>query len=361
MKRKIPDIRESLEDLKARYQSEKHARKKPRLLMLYLLKSHQATTMKQLASLLAVDRNTIGHWLTRYEHEGLLGLLDRRTKPNRPLSLPPDMVEHLKQKLQAPQGLRSYKEIWCWLRNTYHLNIKYPTAYRSVRYTLKAKLKVARKSPQKKDDTEAEAYKEHFVQTLQNIIAAQTALNACDSQPASSQAIRIFCQDESRFGLRTILRRCITLKGVKPVRKIQYISQSYYLYGAGEPTTGDAFFLELPHIDSQCFQVFLEKLALAYHNSRNILILDRGRFHRAKCLQIPSNIFLEFLPPYSPELNPIERLWEDIKGKIAYERFEALRSLQDRVAGIIQEYSANVLQSLTGYPYFVQAVNDVFQ
>jgi hypothetical protein len=125
--------------------------------------------------------------------------------------------------------------------------------------------------------------------------------------------------------------------GVKPVRKIQFAFANYYLYGAIEPTTGEALFLEMPALDSPCFQVFLDQFAQKYSESLNIMILDRGRFHRAKALQVPQNIVLKFLPAYSPELNPIERLWEDLKSHIALELFENLQLLKDRVAGMIQQ------------------------
>ena len=91
------------------------------------------------------------------------------------------------------------------------------------------------------------------------------------------------------------------------------------------------------------------------------MLLDRGRFHRAKALQVPKNLVLEFLPAYSPELNPMERLWEDLKSHIALELFENLQLLKDRVAGILQQYPSSFLQSITGYPYFVQAVNALIQ
>jgi hypothetical protein len=151
------------------------------------------------------------------------------------------------------------------------------------------------------------------------------------------------------------------MAGVKPVSKIQFAFDNYYLYGAIAPTTGEGFFLEMPALDSHCFQVFLTQLAQKYSESLNIMILDRGRFHRAKALQVPKNIVLEFLPAYSPELNPMERLWEDLKSHIALELFENLQLLKDRVAGILQQYSSRFLQSITGYPYFVQAVNALTQ
>ena len=79
-------------------------------------------------------------------------------------------------------------------------------------------------------------------------------------------------------------------------------------FGAVEPITGESFFLEMPWLNGVCFQYSLT----LFQTRLNILVLDNGSFHYAKSLKLPDNIALIFLPPYSPELNPIERLWQDI-------------------------------------------------
>jgi hypothetical protein len=71
---------------------------------------------------------------------------------------------------------------------------------------------------------------------------------------------------------------------------------------------GECFFLQFSHVDSGCYQLFLDQFSKAYPDSLNILQVDNGAFHKAKSLVIPDNIILLFQPPYSPELNPIERL-----------------------------------------------------
>lgn len=355
MKRKIPEIHESLEELTERYKSEHKPRKKERLLMLYLLKSQQVKTMKKVAAILIVDRNTIGAWLRRYECEGLEGLLDIRTKPNNASAIPPDILSKLHEKLHDPQnGFQSYKAIGRWLQEKHNLTVPAKTVYHIVRYKLKAKLKVPRKSHYAKDEERTQHYKSHFTQTIHNIVESQHA-----SLPAST--VHLAVEDESRFGLQTIQRRCITVKGVKPVGTIQHAFENYYLYGVVEPVTGGSFFLEMPALDSACFQVFLEQFAAHHPDELYIIILDGGTFHKAKYLHIPDNIVLEFLPPYSPELNPIERLWQDIKDRIANKVFETLGSLKDSVASIVKNYTAAYIQSLTGYTYVLEAVNAVIQ
>lgn len=105
-----------------------------------------------------------------------------------------------------------------------------------------------------------------------------------------------------------VANRRITLPGIKPVAEIDYSFASMYLYGAVEPLTGERFFLEFPYLNASCFQIFIDQFSTTFSDSLNLIVLDNGRFHQAKKLDIPDNVVLLFLPPYIPELNPIERL-----------------------------------------------------
>ena len=77
------------------------------------------------------------------------------------------------------------------------------------------------------------------------------------------------------------------------------------------------FGLEFSHLDGMCFQIFLDKLAQKYPAHLNVIQLDNGKFHHSSSLRIPDNILLIFQPPYTPELNPIERIWSHIKQELA--------------------------------------------
>lgn len=127
------------------------------------------------------------------------------------------------------------------------------------------------------------------------------------------------------------------------------------IWGGGA-FNGESFILEMPYLNSECFQIYLEEFSKNYPDSKNILVLDNGRFHKAKRLVIPDNIQLEFLPPYSPELNPMERLWQDLKARIAWEIFDQLEALKNRVAEVVKGYVKEAVKSLTAYWYFIQAV-----
>jgi len=163
--------------------------------------------------------------------------------------------------------------------------------------------------------------------------------------------------DETRLGLMPIIRRRITLKGVKPIQQVHLKYENYYIYGAVEPTTGDSFFLELPHLNSDCFQIFLDEFSMNYKDDFLVLLLDNGLFHKAKKLVIPSNVLFLFFPPYSPELSPIERLWQDVKYKLSFWLYETLVEHKNATGNILNGYSFEDIASLTGYRYIVDAVN----
>ena len=173
------------------------------------------------------------------------------------------------------------------------------------------------------------------------------------------QSVRIFSQDETRYGLLAAPRRRITLPGIKPVAEIDTRYESVYLYGAVEPLTGERFFLEFSHITSECFQCFIEKFSEVFRESLKVLVLDNGRFHQAKSLEIPKNIVFVFLPAYSPELNPIERLWQDIKAKLFTQTYKTLETMQTKVSEILQGYSDAAMTKLTGFSHFINAANAI--
>jgi transposase len=183
------------------------------------------------------------------------------------------------------------------------------------------------------------------------------ALRDALGEGAIARAIRVFSEDESRFGLLPLRKRRITGKGVKPVGAVQHRFESFYVYGAVEPKTGESFFLELPWLNAQNFQVFLDEFSSMYRDTLNIIVLDNGRFHKAGALKIPENVVCVFLPPYSPELNPIERLWQDMKCDMAWKLFGNIEEQQNYVAMVLNTYDAQKIHSLTSYPYFVHAAN----
>jgi transposase len=144
---------------------------------------------------------------------------------------------------------------------------------------------------------------------------------------------------------------------VKPLGPVQFRFENFYLYGAVEPSTGESFFLELPQLNTANFQLFLNECAHQYQETLKLVLLDNGSCHTAKSLLMPENMVCLFLPPYSPELHPIERLWQDVKVQLAWVLPPQIEELAYQVETIIRHDAKAAIQSLTSYPYFVQAVN----
>jgi transposase len=352
MKKPMPIIEEPLDELYSRLRNERRVEVKRRIHMLVLIKEGKRSTRKAVAKYLAVHRNTIGKWLSKYESGGFTALLQMKSPgaPSGQRSLPKNALTALWERLKKTSGFGSYIELQTWLKENHDVSIKYKTLHRIVRYQLQAKPKIPRRSHVKKSDAEEAAFREEFPDTLRTLIDEHV-------HHTDAQNIRFLTQDESRFGLMPTTRRRITAKGIKPVQKVQFLFESYYLYGAVEPLTGESFFLELPYLNGTCFQAFLNELSTAYRDDFMIMLIDNASAHKAKALVIPHNIVLLPLPPYCPELNPIERLWQYIKSKIDFALHKTLEALKQNVANILKEKcTGSVVASITGYSYIVDAV-----
>jgi transposase len=146
MRKALPVMTEDVEHLKQRLQREHDGRKKPRLQRLYVLASGQARTRQDVAQLLGVHRNTIGHWLAIYEIGGLEALLAVYVPAGKSLSLAPAVLASIEQALRAPAGFASYEALRQWVQQTHHVEVNYHTLYTIVRTRFRAKLKVPRPS-----------------------------------------------------------------------------------------------------------------------------------------------------------------------------------------------------------------------
>jgi transposase len=127
--------------------------------------------------------------------------------------------------------------------------------------------------------------------------------------------LRIMFTDEARFGRMNRIRPCWAPIGMRPEVAAQLIREYIYLYGAVSPKDGTCVYLIMPTSNTACFQIFLDVLARKFARQDILLVLDGAPNHRCGDLVIPDNIKLLYLPPYSPELNPKENIWDEIREK----------------------------------------------
>ncbi len=151
--------------------------------------------------------------------------------------------------------------------------------------------------------------------------------------------------------------RALTAKGVKPICIFQQVFQSLFLFGAFSPLNGDKFLLEMPECNAATFQVFLDQFSDHNPNEFKLMVLDNGAFHKAKKLKIPENIVLIFLPPYSPELNPAEKIWAVVKRKLTNKLNKTLEQLSDFITETTNKLSEEIVKSICSYSYVFEAIN----
>jgi len=138
---------------------------------------------------------------------------------------------------------------------------------------------------------------------------------------------------------------------------VQWEREAYYLYGLVEPQTGESFFYEFSHLDTECFEEYLKQFSQQYPKDIHIWQLDNGSFPKAKRLKVPDNILLLFQPSHCPELNPIERLWEHLKGLLSWALFSNLDALRVQVSKHLSSFTKEVIDSLAGWDYILQALS----
>lgn len=341
------EIHESAEELKDLMHQQRQADDRERIQALYLLKSGPCQQVQQVAKVIGRHRSTVHRWLDFYRTGGVNRLLDPGAPRGRKAAIPEWAQAKLKQRLSQPRGFGSYGEIQQWLARECGIVVAYHLVHEFVRYRLGAKLKVPRPCAQRQDDEEVEQFVLGVGEHLQHLM----------SHFPSTMPWRYWCEDESRFGLKTIERRRITAPGIQPIGIHQWVFETFWLYGAVEPKPGESFFWEFSHLDSRCFERYLEYLSQAYPNQMHLMQVDRSGVHTAVELHVPDNIILLFQPPYAPQLNPIERFWRWLKDRLAWQVWFNRAELVRELEFYLRQLSRSIVASLTGWDFILDALS----
>ena len=138
------------------------------------------------------------------------------------------------------------------------------------------------------------------------------------------------------------------------------VTQEYiYAYAAVSVADGDLDTLILPHVNGACMQIFLDEVAARHPHERLVMVLDGAGWHQSESLQLPPNLRLLRLPPYSPELNPVEHLWDELREKRFHNRvFDSLDALEDHLATALRdlELDHQRVRSIVAWPWIMDAL-----
>jgi putative transposase len=163
-------------------------------------------------------------------------------------------------------------------------------------------------------------------------------------------------QDEAGFGRINKPKYCWCFPGLRPVVPCHHIREYRYAYGAVEPQTGESFFLVLPYCNTGCMNIFLRELSKTYPDDYILMVADGASWHRSSGLEIPENIELVFLPPYTPEMNPIEQIWKELRKRgFRNEVFKTLDKVIDRLCETICSLSHETIKSITGRDWILSS------
>lgn len=162
----------------------------------------------------------------------------------------------------------------------------------------------------------------------------------------------IYFFDESRFGTHSNIGHGWFNKGERTPVKIKMGFENFYIYSAVHAADGDEFSFILPKVNTACMNIFLKQFSQQLKAKQAIIVMDRAAWHKSKDLFVPNNIEILLLPPYSPELNPVERLWNYLKSKLIKNKvYESLEQLYDAVSHFMIDLQPHTVKNICSASY----------
>ncbi len=143
---------------------------------------------------------------------------------------------------------------------------------------------------------------------------------------------------------------------VKAMLSHQYV----YAYAAVSPQDGRLDSLVLPEVNGQWMQAFLTEIANRYAHENIVMVVDGAGWHKSKAFKMPTNLKLLFLPPYSPELNPQEHIWDELREKNFHNKtFDSLDMLEDHLVVALKtlETQTETIQRISAWDWIINVVS----
>ena len=178
-------------------------------------------------------------------------------------------------------------------------------------------------------------------------------------QYAAQRQLRLMFQDEARFGRINNPQRCWAPSGLRPDVPAQLVREFIYAYAAVSPQDGTMDSLILPEVNTGAMAIFLAEVADRHPDEFILMFMDGAGWHQAHALEVPDNMRLRFLPAYSPQLNPVENLWDEIREKWFQNLvFDSLDAVEERlVAALVSlENDKRRVASITGFDWIVNSI-----
>ena len=324
----------------------KDVRDQQRLLAMRLAASGQFTAA-DIAEQIGVSRRQFFHWVNALKTGGVDGLLERDHGGGAAPQVRGQILEEFQAGLAQGRWKRA-KEIQQWLRQQHRVKLALTGVYYWLG-KLGGVLKVPRKTHVQKDAAQAVEFQQTLSERLRSLSVA------------GGRRVRIWVADEHRYGLIPVVRKCWTLRGLRPTSPYQTKYQWAYLFSALEVDGQNAAeFACLPEVSLEMSRLFLERLAARDPEAEHVVIWDQAGFHLNPALhELPSRIHLVPLPPYSPELNPVEAIGDLIKDRIGNLVWVTLERLEEAIGEELRPIyeAAERVRRLVSHPWLIHQVN----
>ena len=161
--------------------------------------------------------------------------------------------------------------------------------------------------------------------------------------------------DEAGFGRISEPKRCWCPKGIRPIVPRHHIREYRYAYAAADPNDGEFFSLVLPYANTVCMNIFLQHLSWQYPKEMILLAMDQASYHTTPKLDIPKNIVPFFLPAKTPELNPMEQVWKEVRAEgFKNEFFKTLSKVIDRLCETLVSFTREQIKSIVGRDWILE-------
>ena len=145
---------------------------------------------------------------------------------------------------------------------------------------------------------------------------------------------------------------------MRPSVPCHRIRECVYVHGSVDPLSGDSHFLILPKCDTDMMKLYLDHLSETFKDELILLCCDGASWHKSKALEVPDNIVLLFIPPYTPEMNPIEQVWKEIRTRgFKNVIFKTLKKVEDKLCEVIQNLEKDTIKSITGRDWIIKCFN----
>lgn len=163
-------------------------------------------------------------------------------------------------------------------------------------------------------------------------------------------------QDEARFGRISSQVDCWAPPGIRPEVPCQIVREYTYAYAALSPHDGTMDSLIIDGVSGEAMQYFMEEVSRRHPDEHIVMVMDGAGWHRSEAIEIPTNITPVFLPPYSPELNPVEVLWKEVRKEDFYNCvFNSMKAVEDQLEKVLRmlELNPGKVQSFSGFDWIV--------